>query len=94
MGGQKTVLLARAAALAAVLSASAMAAPPDQAAFLFPAGWKQGFVRSVEGRELSYRWAYPGFAVSLLCRAVDATWAVEWEGEAAPPGGPGGRHAG
>lgn len=60
----------------------------DTAASIFAPGWRQGWVRSVEGRRLAYRWGYPGFAVSLLCRAVDPTWAVEWEGEPAPPGAP------
>jgi hypothetical protein len=63
------------------LLATAAAADPST---VFPPGWKQGFSRSVEGRKLSYRWGYPGFAVSLLCRAIDPTWAIEWEGE--PPG--------
>ncbi len=70
------------AALAAALPASAATADP--AASVFPAGWRQGWVRAVEGRKLSYRWAYPGFAVSLLCRAVDPTWAIAWEGEPPP----------
>ena len=52
-----------------------------------PAG-SRAWARSVEGRKLSYRWGYPGFAVSLLCRAVDATWAIEWEGEPAPAASP------
>jgi hypothetical protein len=38
----------------------------------------------VGGPKLSYRWGYPGFAVSLLCRAVDPTWAIEWDGEPPP----------
>ncbi len=66
---------------------SADGAAADPAASVFPAGWRQGWARSVEGRKLSYRWGNPGFAVSLLCRAVDTTWAVEWEGEAASGGG-------
>jgi alpha-mannosidase len=61
----------------------AAGAAADPAASVFPAGWRQGWARSVEGRKLSYRWGNPGYAVSLLCRAVDATWAVEWEGEPA-----------
>ena len=65
----------------------AAGAAADPSAAVFPPGWKQGWARSVEGRKLSYRWGYPGFAVSLLCRAVDATWAIEWEGEP-PPGRP------
>jgi alpha-mannosidase len=85
----RAALLASATTLAVAASAACgTAAAADEAAALFPAGWKQGWARSVEGRKLSYRWAYPGFAVSLLCRAVDATWAVEWEGEPAPPVGP------
>ena len=76
----------RAAALTtlAVLLPAA-GATADPAASVFPPGWRQGFSRSVEGRKLSYRWGYPGFAVSLLCRAVEATWAIEWEGEPPPP---------
>ena len=69
------------AALFALASSSFAAAGET-----FPPGWRQGFTRSVAGRTLSYRWAYPGYAVSLLCRAVDATWAVEWEGGAGPRG--------
>ena len=74
--------------MAILLAVSAMgrAAVADPAASVFPPGWKQGWARSVEGRKLSYRWGYPGFAVSLLCRAVDPTWAVAWEGEPPPPG--------
>ena len=78
-----TMVLAAAAALL-----PAIGAPADPATSAFPPGWRQGWARSVEGRKLSYRWGYPGFAVSLLCRAVDATWAVEWEGEAAPAASP------
>ena len=80
---RRTVVLA---AMAALLPA--VAAPADPAASAFPAGWRQGWARSVEGRKLSYRWGYPGFAVSLLCRAVDATWAVEWEAEPPPAASP------
>ena len=76
---RRTVALAAVAALL-----PAVAAPADPAASAFPPGWRQGWARSVEGRKLSYRWGYPGFAVSLLCRAVDATWAVEWEAEPPP----------
>jgi alpha-mannosidase len=71
-------LLLAAAAMLALAPAPAVADPA------FPSGWRQGFTRSVAGRNLSYRWAYPGYAVSLLCRAIDATWAVEWEAEAPP----------
>ena len=66
----------------------AVGAAAEPSAAVFPPGWKQGWARSVEGRKLSYRWGYPGFAVSLLCRAVDATWAIEWEGEPAPAASP------
>ncbi len=59
-------------ALAALFPA--IAAGADAANSVFPPGWRQGWVRSVEGRKLGYRWGYPGFAVSLLCRAVDPTW--------------------
>jgi hypothetical protein len=71
-----------ASALPALLASAVGSADPAGA--VFPPGWKQGWARSVEGRKLSYRWGYPGFAVSLLCRAVDPTWAIAWEGE--PPG--------
>ena len=66
----------------------AVGAPAEPSAAVFPPGWKQGWARSVLGRKLSYRWGYPGFAVSLLCRAVDATWAIEWEGEPPPAASP------
>jgi len=62
----------------------AVGTPAEPSAAVFPPGWRQGWARGVEGRKLSYRWGYPGFAVSLLCRAVDETWAIEWEGEPAP----------
>jgi alpha-mannosidase len=75
-------------AFVALVSLPAVGAPGEPAADVFPPGWKQGYARSVEGRKLSYRWGYPGFAVSLLCRAVDATWAIEWEGEPAPAAPP------
>ena len=88
MRGRRSVFLA--CVVTGVVASLAMpkGAAATEAASLFPTGWKQGWARSVEGRTLSYRWAYPGYAVSLLCRAVDATWAVEWEGEPAPPGRP------
>lgn len=73
-------------ALASLLPAVGTSAEPSAA--VFPAGWRQGWARSVDGRKLSYRWGYPGFAVSLLCRAVDATWAIDWEGEPAPAASP------
>jgi hypothetical protein len=57
----------------------------DPASSVFPPGWRQGWARSVDGRKLSYRWGYPGFAMSLLCRALDSTWAIAWEAEPAPP---------
>jgi hypothetical protein len=75
------------AALAALVPA--LGAPADPAVDVFPAGWRQGWARSLDGRKLASRWGYPGLAVSLVCRAVDATWAVEWEGEPAPPVSPG-----
>ena len=53
------------------------------------AGWRQGWARSVEGRKLSYRWGYPGFAVSLLCRAVDADVGDRVGGRAGSGGLPG-----
>ena len=64
------------------------AAPAEPRRGRLPSRLGQGFARSVAGRKLSYRWAYPGYAVSLLCRAVDATWAIEWEGEPAPAAAP------
>ena len=80
---RRTIALA---ALAALLPS--VGAPADPAASVFPAGWRQGWARSIEGRKLAYRWGYPGYASSLLCRAVDPTWAIEWEGEAPPAAGP------
>jgi hypothetical protein len=77
---RRTIALAAFAALV-----PAAGTPADPASALFPAGWRQGWVRGLEGRTLPYRWGYPGFAMSLLCRAVDPTWAIEWEGEPAPP---------
>ena len=56
----------------------------DEAASVFPAGWRQGYARSVAGQKLSYRWAYPGFAVSLLSRAIDPGWTIAWEAEEPP----------
>jgi hypothetical protein len=78
----------RAMLLTTLVALLAVGARADTAASIFAPGWRQGWVRSVEGRKLGYRWGYPGFAVSLLCRAVDPTWAIEWEGAPAPPGAP------
>jgi hypothetical protein len=80
---EKRIAIAAMATLLATAGESA-----DQAASIFPPRWRQGWARTVEGRKLSYRWGYPGFAVSLLCRAVDRTWAIEWEGDPAPGVGP------
>jgi hypothetical protein len=74
----------RAMALTALALVPAVGAEADPATSVFPSGWRQGWTRSVEGQKLSYRWGYPGFAVSLLCRAVDPTWAIEWDGEPPP----------
>ncbi len=79
-------VIALLAAVAPPLPVAAGAVEPTRS--LFPAGWRQGWVRSVEGRKLSYRWGYPGFAVSLLCRAVAPDWAIAWEGEPAPTAPP------
>ncbi|MFN8092758.1 MAG: glycoside hydrolase family 38 C-terminal domain-containing protein [Vicinamibacteria bacterium] len=72
----------RIALLAVALAASStLAAETDP---VFPPGWRQGFARKITGRDLSYRWSYPDHAVALLCRAVDASWAIEWEAEPPP----------
>jgi alpha-mannosidase len=73
----------RGAVTLAILLAAA-GATADPADSVFPPGWRQGWARSREGPKLSYHWGYPGFAPALLCRAVDPTWAIEWEGEPAP----------
>jgi alpha-mannosidase len=78
------------ACAALVLLLPAVGTPDEPAASVFPPGWRQGFTRSLLGRKLPYRWGYPGFAVSLLCRAVDPTWAIEWEGEPLPATSPDG----
>ncbi len=74
----------RAAVTTLAVLLAATGATADPAASVFPPGWRQGWTRSVEGQKLFYRWGYPGFAVSLLCRAVDPTWAIAWEGEPPP----------
>jgi alpha-mannosidase len=86
--------LARAVVFAVGACALAHAEPPPPATAppgrdLFPAGWLQGWASSVEGRKLSYRWAYPGYAVSLLCRAMAEDWAVSWNGAPPPAVAPG-----
>ena len=53
-----------------------------------PAGWLQGYARTVSGEWLVYPWSYSGQTRTLLSRATDGRMAVEWEGEAAPPGAP------
>jgi len=54
--------------------------------FHIPARWLQGYSRTVSGEIIGYPWAYPGQMQALLTRAVDGTWRIEWEGQAAPPG--------
>ncbi len=72
-------------ALATAL-ATAAPAPAQQAAtptLDIPAGWLQGYARTVSATQvIAYPWAYPGQVSTLLVRAVDGTWRVEWEGQA------------
>jgi len=84
---RRSLALAAAAVALAAAKAAALPAPPAPAD-LFPAGWRQGWVESLPGRTLTYRWAYPGFASALLCRAMGADWAVSWVGEPPPAVGP------
>jgi alpha-mannosidase len=71
--------------LALAAASSALAQDPARAPNI-PAGWLQGYARTIAGQVIGYPWAYPGQIPTLLARAVDGTWRVEWEGQAAPPG--------
>jgi alpha-mannosidase len=73
-----------AAVVAAVAVLACGRASADDDDPTFPSGWRQGFARRVAGHDLSYHWGYPGYAVALLCRAIDASWAIEWEAEPPP----------
>ena len=76
--------LAMATALATAAPALAQATSPS---LDIPAGWLQGYARTISATQvIAYPWAYPGQASTLLVRTVDGTWRVEWEGQAAPPG--------
>ena len=57
-----------------------------EAASPIPERFLQGFVRKLSGESIVYPWSYAGEARTLLSRATDGTMAVEWEGEAPPPG--------
>ncbi len=76
----------------ALVPACAAPAPAQQAAaptLDIPAGWLQGYSRTISATQvIAYPWAYPGQASTLLVRTVDGTWRVEWEGQAAPAGPP------
>ncbi len=69
--------------------ATAAPVPAQQAAptLDIPAGWLQGYARTISASQvIAYPWAYPGQVSTLLVRTVDGTWRVEWEGQAAPAG--------
>ena len=74
--------------LALALAAAVPAAAQQTAPTLdIPAGWLQGYTRTISATQvIAYPWAYPGQVPTLLVRAVDGTWRVEWEGQAAPAG--------
>ena len=75
-----------------VALASAAPAPAQQAVtptLDIPAGWLQGYARTISATQvIAYPWAYPGQVSTLLVRTVDGKWRVEWEGQAAPAGPP------
>ena len=76
----------------AIALATAAPAPAQQAVtptLDIPAGWLQGYSRTISATQvIAYPWAYPGQVSTLLVRTVDGAWRVEWEGQAAPPGPP------
>jgi alpha-mannosidase len=76
--------------LALALAAAAPARAQEAAPTLdIPAGWLRGYTRTISATQvIAYPWAYPGQVSTLLVRAVDGTWRVEWEGQAAPAGPP------
>ena len=74
-------------AFAMALATAAPALAQETAPTLnIPAGWLQGYSRTISGQVIGYPWAYPGQIPTLLSRAVDGSWRVEWEGQAPPPG--------
>jgi alpha-mannosidase len=77
-------------ALAMALAAAAPGLAQQTAPTLdIPAGWLQGYSRTISATQvIAYPWAYPGQVSTLLVRTVDGTWRVEWEGQAAPAGPP------
>ena len=80
------VILALATALAAAAPALAQQTEPT---LDIPAGWLQGYARTISATQvIAYPWAYPGQVSTLLVRAVDGKWRVEWEGQPAPAGPP------
>ncbi len=77
---------ALALAVAFAVSGPVLAQGPAPA-FDIPAGWLQGYARTITATQvIAYPWSYPGQVSTLLVRAVDGAWRVEWEGQAAPAG--------
>jgi hypothetical protein len=79
--------------MAAVVVAVALSSQPQLAAqqsyrssIPLPQQWSQGYSKPLSGEVIVYPWAYPGQVETLLSRATDGRMAVEWEGEAVPPG--------
>jgi alpha-mannosidase len=78
------LILALATALAGAAPALAQATSPT---LDIPAGWLQGYSRTISASQvIAYPWAYPGQVSTLLVRTVDGKWRVEWEGQPAPAG--------
>jgi len=75
--------------LALVCLGSGIGGAAAGAGVVLPERWLQGYTRSIAGEVIPYAWSYPGRTPTLLSRATDGRMAVEWEGEAPPPGDPG-----
>ncbi|MEW5982263.1 MAG: hypothetical protein AB1806_07815 [Acidobacteriota bacterium] len=81
----RTLLLAVVLALAAP---APFAREQGRGPLRLPDAWLQGYVRTISGNWIMYRWAYPGQTRTLLSRTTDGEMAVEWEGEPVPDGPP------
>jgi alpha-mannosidase len=78
--------LALRAGVCCLLFAHQAGAQPASQPVSLPVTWLQGYARRVAGEVIGYPWAYPGQTHTLLSRAVDGKWVIEWEGEPVGPG--------